>query len=574
VCDARDQRRASKYVSGARARRAQLAHAGVAGGFAELLAVLVAHERMMQEARRLRAAEESGDPDLPSGGGEQILTADHDIDALVDIIDAHGELIREVAVAIAGEHVAALLLGLLVARPEPQVSKGLESRRHHDAARGRLALLGRRATGAGIAQLLALGGIAVGARDLAARTGAGVGQLCALKLGETLRVARDIVALAQHRRHIGNEAKPREVLAKRRFVLRAATTAVVVLDAQQHTTPKRSRDAPDPDRIHDVAQVQMASWGGGEARRETAREVGDEHGALCFSVDRTDSFVTIVEVAARDGLQNEKAVLPAATKIAFIDRLSAAGFPVIEATSFVSPKAIPQLADAEAVMAGFTRRAGTRYTVLVPNERGLDRVLALTNRPDGIVVFGSASETFSQKNINCSIAESIERFRPVVSRAKAAGLAVRGTVSCALGCPYEGDIAPDAVARVAQELVALGVDELSIADTIGVGTPEQTVRVFSAVSPVAGTARINGHFHDTYQHALDNIAACLTLGVRSFDSSAAGLGGCPYAPGATGNVATEMVLERISSLGYTHGVDLNAVRAAGAWIRRELATAR
>jgi hydroxymethylglutaryl-CoA lyase len=290
-------------------------------------------------------------------------------------------------------------------------------------------------------------------------------------------------------------------------------------------------------------------------------------------VDRIDNFVTIVEVAARDGLQNEKAVLDAATKIALVDRLSAAGIPTVEVTSFVSPKAIPQLADAEAVMAGISRRAGTRYTVLVPNERGLDRALALPTRPDGIVVFGSASETFSQKNINCSIAESIERFRPVVARAKAAGLHVRGTVSCALGCPYEGDIAPEAVARVARELVSLGVDELSIADTIGVGTPERTTRVFEAVIAVAGNARINAHFHDTYHHALDNIGACLALGVRSFDSSAAGLGGCPYAPGATGNVATESVLEHLAARGYTTGVDLNAVRAAGAWIRGELARA-
>jgi len=290
-------------------------------------------------------------------------------------------------------------------------------------------------------------------------------------------------------------------------------------------------------------------------------------------VDRTDSFVTIVEVAARDGLQNEKAVLSAATKIALVDKLSAAGFPVVEVTSFVSPKVIPQLADAEAVLAGITRRTGTRYTALAPNERGLDRALALSARPSGIVVFGSASETFSQKNINCSIAESIERFRPVVARAKAAGLDVRGTVSCALGCPYEGDIAPEAVARVARELVALGVDELSIADTIGVGTPDKTRRAFEAVRAVSGNARVNGHFHDTYHHALDNIEACLALGVRSFDSSAAGLGGCPFAPGATGNVATESVLERLATLGCTTGVDIDAVRAAGAWIRAELARA-
>lgn len=278
--------------------------------------------------------------------------------------------------------------------------------------------------------------------------------------------------------------------------------------------------------------------------------------------------VTIVEVSPRDGLQNEKGVVPSDVKIALVDRLSAAGLPVIEVTSFVSPKAIPQLADAEAVMAGITRRPGTLYTVLVPNERGLDR--ALPTRPDGIVVFGAASETFSQRNINCSIAESVERFRPVVARAKAAGLRVRGTISCALGCPYEGEIAPSAVAYVAAEMLALGVDELSVADTIGVGTPEQTKRVFEAVLGVVGAERVNAHFHDTYQRALVNLEACLALGVRSIDASAAGLGGCPFAPGATGNVATEDVLAMLSALGYTTDADGAAVRSAGAFIREAL----
>lgn len=280
------------------------------------------------------------------------------------------------------------------------------------------------------------------------------------------------------------------------------------------------------------------------------------------------SQVTIVEVSPRDGLQNEKGVVPSDVKVALVDRLSAAGVPVIEVTSFVSPKAIPQLADAEAVMAGITRRPGTLYTVLVPNERGLDR--ALPTRPDGIVVFGAASETFSQKNINCSIAESVERFRPVVARAKAAGLHVRGTISCALGCPYEGEIAPSAVANVASELLALGVDELSIADTIGVGTPEQTSRVFEAVLGIVRAERLNAHFHDTYQRALLNLEACLALGVRSIDASAAGLGGCPFAPGATGNVATEDVLAMLSALGYSTGADGAAVRSAGQFIRDAL----
>lgn len=280
-------------------------------------------------------------------------------------------------------------------------------------------------------------------------------------------------------------------------------------------------------------------------------------------------LVTIVDVSPRDGLQNEKAVLPVATKVALVDALSAAGVPVVEVTSFVSPKAIPQLADAEQVMAAITRRPGTRYTVLVPNERGYDR--ALPTRPDGIVVFGAASETFSQRNINCSIAESVERFRPVVARAKADGLHVRGTVSCALGCPYEGEISPAAVREVAQRLLDLGLDELSVADTIGVGTPERTREVFSAVLGVADAARINAHFHDTYGRALANLEACLELGVRSIDASAAGLGGCPYAPGATGNVATESVLEMLHGRGYATGVDVAAVRAAGAAVRGALA---
>lgn len=279
----------------------------------------------------------------------------------------------------------------------------------------------------------------------------------------------------------------------------------------------------------------------------------------------TSPHVTIVDVSPRDGLQNEKAVVPTSAKVELVDRLSAAGVPVIEVTSFVSPKAIPQLADAEQVMAGITRRAGTRYTVLVPNERGLAR--ALPTKPDGIVVFGAASETFSQKNINCSIAESLDRFRPVVAGAKAAGVQVRGTVSCALGCPYEGDIAPEAVARVSASLLELGVDELSIADTIGVGHPDQVLRVFEAVLAFTDASRVNAHFHDTYGRALVNLEACLTLGIRSIDASAAGLGGCPYAPGATGNVATESVLAMLGSNGYVTSVDLVALTSAGAYIR-------
>ena len=212
---------------------------------------------------------------------------------------------------------------------------------------------------------------------------------------------------------------------------------------------------------------------------------------------------------------------------------------------------------------------GVRYSVLTPNLRGFEAAAAA--RADAICVFGSASETFSQRNINCSIAESLERFRPVVAAARARGIAVRGTVSCALGCPYEGEIAPAVVARVAGELLAMGCDELSIADTIGIGTPDGTRRVMEAVLAVTEVARLNGHFHDTYGRALANIDACLDLGLRSFDSSAAGLGGCPFAPGATGNVATELVLERLAARGFTTGIDLAAVREAGRWIRERLA---
>ena len=279
--------------------------------------------------------------------------------------------------------------------------------------------------------------------------------------------------------------------------------------------------------------------------------------------------VTLVEVSPRDGLQNEKRLLPTNVKVELVDRLSAAGFRAIEVTSFVSPKAVPQMADAADVMARIARCPGVRYSVLTPNLRGFEGALAA--RADAICVFGSASETFSQRNINCSIAESLERFRPVVAAARAAGIVVRGTVSCALGCPYEGEIAPDAVARVAGELLALGVDELSIADTIGVGTPDGTRRVMQAVLALTDASRVNGHFHDTYARALANIAECLDLGIRSFDASVAGIGGCPFAPGATGNVATESVLALLGERGFETGVDAVAVGEIGAWIRSALA---
>jgi hydroxymethylglutaryl-CoA lyase len=280
-------------------------------------------------------------------------------------------------------------------------------------------------------------------------------------------------------------------------------------------------------------------------------------------------FVTIVEVAPRDGLQNESTPLPAEIKVELVDRLSAAGCPTIEVTSFVSPKAVPQLADAAQVMAGIRRHAGIRYTVLTPNWRGFER--ARDARADGIVVFGAASETFSQKNINCSIAESLARFRPVVTAALESGITVRGTVSCALGCPYEGVITPEAVADVTRELIEMGCEELSIADTIGVGTPDRTRMVMEAVLEVVDPAQVNAHFHDTQGRALDNLEVCLELGIRSIDASAGGIGGCPFAPGATGNVATEAVLAFLESRGFTTGIDRGAVVATGQWLRDQLA---
>lgn len=280
-------------------------------------------------------------------------------------------------------------------------------------------------------------------------------------------------------------------------------------------------------------------------------------------------FVTIVEVAPRDGLQNEPTLLPVEIKVELVDRLSAAGCPTIEVTSFVSPKAVPQLADAAQVMAGIRRHAGIRYSVLTPNWRGFEG--ARDARADGIVVFGAASETFSQQNINCSIAESLARFRPVVTAALESGIAVRGTVSCALGCPYEGVIAPEAVADVTRELLEMGCEEISIADTIGVGTPDRTRMVMEAVLEVVDPAQVNAHFHDTQGRALDNLEVCLELGIRSIDASAGGIGGCPFAPGATGNVATEAVLAFLESRGFTTGIDRGAVVATGQWLRDQLA---
>jgi hydroxymethylglutaryl-CoA lyase len=274
--------------------------------------------------------------------------------------------------------------------------------------------------------------------------------------------------------------------------------------------------------------------------------------------------VRIVEVGPRDGLQNEQAAVPTATKIAFIDRLSETGLQAIEATAFVSPKWVPQMADNAEVMAGITRKKGVSYPVLVPNMKGFDA--ALDAGATEIAVFAAASETFSNKNINCSIAESLERFRPVADAAQANGVRVRGYISCVLGCPYEGDIAPRAAADVAASLFAMGCYEISLGDTIGTGTPGRAQAMVDAVAAEVPRERLAGHFHDTYGQALANILACMELGIAVFDSSVAGLGGCPYARGATGNVATEDVLYMLSGLGIETGVDLDAVIDTGRYI--------
>jgi hydroxymethylglutaryl-CoA lyase len=278
--------------------------------------------------------------------------------------------------------------------------------------------------------------------------------------------------------------------------------------------------------------------------------------------------ITIVEVGPRDGLQNEAALVPAATKIAFIEALADAGLRRIEAGSFVSPNWVPQMADSETVITALRRRPGVVYSALVPNMQGFARAMEAGVKE--VAIFGAASETFSQRNINCSIAESLDRFRPVARAAVAAGIALRGYVSCALGCPYEGRVAPEAVVGLAAELAAMGCTEVSIGDTIGVGTPHQARDVVARVGEAVGLDAVAVHFHDTYGQALANILACLEIGVATIDSAAAGLGGCPYAKGATGNVATEDVLYMLDGMGIETGVDLAAVEAAGGFISEAL----
>ena len=283
------------------------------------------------------------------------------------------------------------------------------------------------------------------------------------------------------------------------------------------------------------------------------------------------THVTLVDVGPRDGLQNEKQPVATAHKVELVQRLQAAGLKAIEVTSFVSPKWVPQMADGAAVMAAIERRAGVRYSVLVPNMRGFEA--ALPARPDEVVVFGAASEAFSQRNINCSIEESIERFRPVAQAARAAGLKVRGAISCALGCPYQGEVSLDDVERVVRLMKDIGVQHVGVADTICVATPRRSQAALERALKHFPLAEVSGHFHDTYGQALANIYACLELGVHTFDASVAGLGGCPYAKGATGNVATEDVVFMLNGLGLETGIDIDALVDAGAFISDALGRA-
>ena len=276
------------------------------------------------------------------------------------------------------------------------------------------------------------------------------------------------------------------------------------------------------------------------------------------------SKVKLVDVGPRDGLQNEKQPVPAAVKIELVHRLQDAGLKDIEVTSFVSPKWVPQMADNAQVMAGIHRKPGVRYSVLTPNLQGFDA--ALKSSPHEIVVFGAASEAFSQRNINCSISESIERFRPVVEAALAKGIHVRGAMSCTVGCPYEGDIAPERVSMLAGLMKGIGVQHVGVADTIGVGTPIKVQRAMEAALRHYDINDVSGHFHDTYGQALANTLICLQMGVWQFDTSVAGLGGCPYAKGATGNVASEDVVYMLHGMGIETGINLDRLIDAGKFI--------
>jgi hydroxymethylglutaryl-CoA lyase len=278
--------------------------------------------------------------------------------------------------------------------------------------------------------------------------------------------------------------------------------------------------------------------------------------------------VRIVEVGPRDGLQNEAQTIPAETKLALIEALADAGLTTIESGAYVSPKWVPQMATTHAVMTELRRRPGVTYPVLVPNLQGLEQAIA-----DGateVAIFAAASESFSRKNINCSIAESLARFQPVAARAHAAGVRLRGYLSCVLGCPYEGEVTPEAVAQATGALFGLGCYEVSLGDTVGVGTPAKAKRLVAGLADRFGVERLALHFHDTYGQALANLYACLELGVSVVDSSVAGLGGCPYAKGATGNLATEDAVYMLHGMGIATGVDLSALCRAGAMISAAL----
>ena len=278
--------------------------------------------------------------------------------------------------------------------------------------------------------------------------------------------------------------------------------------------------------------------------------------------------VTLVAVGPRDGLQNESQPVDTSHKVALVHQLQAAGLREIEVTSFVSPKWVPQMADNAAVMAGIARPAGVRHSVLTPNLKGLEA--ALPSKPDEIVVFAAATEAFSQRNINCSIEESFERFRPVVAEAHRHGIKVRGAISCAVGCPYQGDVSADEVERVVRLMKEAGVDHCGVADTIGTGSPRQVRAAMERALRHYPVAEVSGHFHDTYGQALANVYACLEVGIHTFDASVGGLGGCPYAKGATGNVATEDVLYLLDGLGIETGIDIEKLVDAAAGISRAL----
>lgn len=281
--------------------------------------------------------------------------------------------------------------------------------------------------------------------------------------------------------------------------------------------------------------------------------------------------VRLVDVGPRDGLQNEKQPVPAAIKIELVHRLQSAGLKEIEVTSYVSPKWVPQMGDNHEVMSAISRQRGVRYSVLTPNMKGFEA--AVRDGPDEIVVFGAASETFSQKNINCSIAESIDRFAPAVEAARAAGIDVRGAMSCTVGCPYEGEVAPERVSMLARRMKDIGVQRVDVADTIGVGTPLKVQRAIDATLLHFDIDHVSGHFHDTYGQALANTMAALQMGVWNFQSSVAGLGGCPYAKGATGNVATEDVVYLLREMGIDTGIDLDRLIEAGVFISEQLGRA-